>query len=486
MADWRAGASFSNSFLNTIQALSAFENAQMQNDRLQQQMKREQEYENTLKEESTAGRGIDVPTAIQKGVQFKDFTDESGNTVTAAQQRQALQGALSNPNLTNEERMAALKGYAGTEYAMPTEKGGIDLASMKAYQNAGGETRMNALGREATQSDVYNRVRQRMSESGNIFGQEQALKMGKLTREDEKEQRIEMLHSNVARAEQLLEGKDVAPAIQHLSPMVASATGHNINYVTKPNGKQLIEVTDKKGKVLDSFSANMDELRKRVTPLVGDYIVKERSKFDSEFALKAREVESKAGYYEANKKYIEKKTTEGTGTGGTSGTSGKFTLLGGGYKFNNKTGDVLSPEGKVVTDPAKLNEIAKFGAKPPEMKALGEGYFQMGNETFMADPKNPGKLLKVELPGQDPYANALKGDKVDRSRPGAPAPAPAAPQQAIPVARPDLSKWTMKPAGKTLFGETDYVLEGPTGRMSLSDFIDRYGYNPTAEFIGRR
>jgi hypothetical protein len=44
----------------------------------------------------------------------------------------------------------------------------------------------------------------------------------------------------------------------------------------------------------------------------------------------------------------------------------------------------------------------------------------------------------------------------------------------------------MKPAGKTMWNETDYVLEGPTGRMTLSDFIDRYGYNPTAEFIGRR
>lgn len=453
MANWQSGAAFSNSFLNTIQALSAFENAQMQNDRLQQQMKREQEYETALKEESTAGRGIDVPTAIQKGVQFKDFTDESGNTVTAAQQRQALQDALSNPNLTAEERTSALKGYAGTEYAVPAAKGGIDLANMKAYQAAGGETRMNALGREATQSDVYNRVRQRMSESGNIYGQEQALRMGKLTREDELAVRKHDLMVSYAKDEDALKGyvenKNVAGMINHFGARIAAGTGQSVNLVTKPNGKQMVELVDSKGKVTQSFPADAKTLGKHIAALGEQDFMSQYARLDPDFALKKRGQDITERYYDRSLDIAERKLNV------VNGTSGKFTLLNGGYKFNNKTGDIIRPDGKLVTDPEEFKYVEKLGAKPPEMKALGEGYFQLGNDTFMADPKNPGKLIKVEVPGGGP--NKYEAAVTQPGASGAEQQRPGAAGSAIPVnvqGRPlynestaDLTRMAKRPKG---------------------------------------
>ena len=430
MANWQAGAAFSNSFLNTIQGLTALQNARMQNARLEQQMQREQEYENVVSEETKRAKGLDLGQAIGQGLNFQDVQNAEGGTITAQQQREALQGALQNPNLTNEERTAALQGYAGTELAMPKEKGGLDLAGLKAYQTAGGETKYNQLGREALGSDVNRAVRQRMLETGNIYGQEQALRMGKLTREDEKEYKLEQLYSNVAKAEQLLDGKDVSAAMQHISPMVASTTGHSINYVTKPNGKQVIEVADKKGKVLESFPATMDEIRNRVSPLVGDYIVKERSKFDSDFALKARDVESKAGYYEANKKYIEKKTAEGTGIGGAGGIKGfqqkvndYSTMLFKSGQTNPKTGKPFTEaEAKQHTMAVMLKDTGLVGTDTggSAVKSLGEGLVQVGRQVFQQDPKS-GKWVPAEgLPGSAPdeYVSVLGGKGVDKSRPG--------------------------------------------------------------------
>lgn len=498
MANWQSGAAFSNSFLNTIQALSAFENAQMQNDRLQQQMKREKEYETALSEESTAAKGIGIPTAVQQGVQFKDFTNDSGEKVTAAQQQQALQSALANPNLSNEERLAALKGYAGTEYATPTDKGGIDLAGLKSYQTAGGETKFNQLGREASQSDVYNRVRQRMSESGNIHGQEQALKMGKLTREDELATRKHDLMVNYAKDEDALKGyvasKDVAGMVNYFGPRIAAGTGQSVNLVTKPNGKQMVELVNSKGKVTESFPADAKTLGKHIAGMGEQDFMSQYARLDPEYALKKKGQEITEQHYKDWKQVATGKQGGG-GAGGIKGFQQKVndysTLLFQSGQTNPKTGKPFTEaEAKQHTMAVMLKDTGLVGTDTggSAVKSLGEGLVQVGRQVYQQDQKTGEWVPAKGLPGSGPdkYAAVLGGKDIDTSRPGTPA-APAAPQQAIPTAKPDLSNWTMKPAGKTMFGETDYVLTAPNGtRMSLGDFVDRYGYNPSAEFIGRR
>lgn len=492
MANWNAGAGFANSFLQTLQGLTAAQNAQMQNARLANAIQQEAAYENAVAEETNKAKGIDIPTAVQQGVQFKDFTNDSGEKVTAAHQQQALQSALANPNLSNEERLAALKGYAGTEYATPTDKSGIDLAGLKSYQTAGGETKFNQLGKEAMASDINRSVRQRMLETGNIAGQERALHMGKLTREDEAAQ-AEMDFSNWMNDNMKLIQQDPTKWVQN------NLTGYNKagkgsflddgmtgKVVTSADGKTASFVQqDKKGKTVVSTPITTETAMQGLQAMAFDRFQSMPGKFKEAFTMGMER--EKLGETKRHNRAIEGIYNARNAQTGAAAARANYVPLTGGYSFNTKTGKYVDIDGNTVTDPKVVSELNKIGQKA-DVKALGEGLVQMGNQVYQQDPKSGEWVPAKGLPGSmpDKYAAVLGGKDIDTTRPGAAAPAPAAPQQAIPVAKPDLSKWTMKPAGKTLFGETDYVLEGPSGRMSLGDFVDRYGYNPSAEFIGRR
>ena len=494
MAKWQAGAAFTNSFLSTLQGLTAAENASMQNARLRQQMEQEAAYENAVAEETNKTKGIDIPTAIQKGVQFKDFTNDNGETVTAAQQQQALQGALANPNLSNDERLVALKGYSGTDYAIPTDKGGIDLAGLKAYQTASGETKFNQLGKEASASDVNRSVRQRMLETGNISGQERALRMGKLTREDEAAQAEYDLSKWMMEQTNMI-GKDPVKWVQdNLTVYNAAGKGSFLDdgmkgkVVMSADGKTASFIQmDKKGKTVASTPITAETAMQGLQAMAFDKYKSLPGKFKEAFTMGMEQ--EKLGETKRHNRAVEGIYNARNAQTGAAAARANYVPLTGGYSFNTKTGKYVDIDGNTVTDPKIVSELNKIGQKA-DIKALGEGLVQMGNQVYQQDPKSGEWVPAKGLPGSmpDKYAAVLGGKDIDTTRPGAaaPAPAPAAPQQAIPVAKPDLSKWTMKPAGKTLFGETDYVLEGPSGRMSLGDFIDRYGYNPTAEFIGRR
>lgn len=493
MANWQSGAAFANSFLNTIQGLTALQNAQMQNERMRQQIANETAYENAVANAAKGVEGVDVATALPKVVQFKDITQEDGTTVTAAQQQQALQGALQNPNLTPEDRLAVLQGYKGTDYAVPTEKGGIDLSGMKAYQAPGGETKFNALGREGTQADINSQVLQEMRRTGNIYGQRQAMETAKLSRDYEAGEK-EMEFSNwLTEQTKLIQADPTKWVQENLAGYNKPGKGSFLNdgmtgkVVMSADGKTSSFVQmDKKGKTISSTPITAETAMQGLQAMAFDKYKAMPGKFKEAFTMGIEQ--EKLGETKRHNRAVEGIYSARIG-GGAGGTKANYIPLTGGYSFNTKTGKYVDMEGNTVTDPKVIGELNKLGQKA-DIKALGEGLVQIGNQVYQADPKTGEWVPAKGLPGSvpDKYASVLGGKDVDTTRPGAaPAAAPAAaPQQAIPVAKPDLSKWTMKPAGKTLFGETDYVLEGPTGRMSLGDFIDRYGYNPTAEFIGRR
>ena len=493
MANWQSGAAFANSFLNTIQGLTALQNAQMQNRRLQEQIANETAYETSVANAAKGVEGVDVATALPKVVQFKDITQEDGTTVTAAQQQQALQGALQNPNLTPEDRLAVLQGYKGTDYAVPTEKGGIDLSGMKAYQAPGGETKFNALGREGTQADINSQVLKEMKRTGNIYGQRQAMETAKLSRDYEAGEK-EMEFSNwLTEQTKLIQADPTKWVQENLAGYNKPGKGSFLNdgmtgkVVMSTDGKTSSFVQmDKKGKTISSTPITAETAMQGLQAMAFDKYKAMPGKFKEAFTMGIEQ--EKLGETKRHNRAVEGIYSARIG-GGAGGAKANYVPLTGGYSFNTKTGKYVDMEGNTVTDPKVIGELNKLGQKA-DIKALGEGLVQIGNQVYQADPKTGEWVPAKGLPGSAPdkYASVLGGKDVDTTRPGA-APAAAtaaAPQQAIPVAKPDLSKWTMKPAGKTLFGETDYVLEGPTGRMSLSDFIDRYGYNPTAEFIGRR
>lgn len=505
MANWNAGAAFANSFLNTIQGLTALQNAQMQNERMRQQIANETAYENAVANAAKGVEGVDVSTALPKAVQFKDITQEDGTTVTAAQQQQALQGALQNPNLTPADRLAVLQGYKGTDYAVPTEKGGIDLSGMKAYQAPGGETKFNALGREGTQADINSQVLQEMRRTGNIYGQRQAMETAKLSRDYEAGEK-EMEFSNwLTEQTKLIQADPTKWVQENLAGYNKPGKGSFLNdgmtgkVVMSADGKTSSFVQmDKKGKTISSTPITAETAMQGLQAMAFDKYKAMPGKFKEAFTMGIEQ--EKLGETKRHNRAVE--GIYGAKIAGAAGGGAKAfqqkandyaNLLVSNGVTNPKTGKPFTEaEAKQHTMAIMLKDTGLVGTDTGAntVKSLGEGLVQVGRQVFQQDPKTGEWVPAKGLPGSAPdkYASVLGGKDVDTTRPGA-APAAAtaaAPQQAIPVAKPDLSKWTMKPAGKTLFGETDYVLEGPTGRMSLSDFIDRYGYNPSAEFIGRR
>jgi hypothetical protein len=429
MANWNTGAAFSNSFLNTIQGLTALQNAQMQNARMANALKQEVGYETAVAEESTKAKGLDL-NKISEGLKFQDIKYDTGETMTADQQRQAWQQALPElQKLTPAEQQQAINALGQTELGQ-----GLGLEKLKTYQTAGGETKFNQLGREAMASDVNRAVRQRMLETGNIYGQERSLQMGKLTREDEAAQ-AEMDFSNWMTDNMKQIQQDPTKWVQdNLTGYNKAGKGSFLNdgmtgkVVTSADGKTASFVQmDKKGKTVASTPITPESAMQGLQAMAFDRYQSMPGKFKEAFTMgteREKMTETKRhnraieGIYSAR-------------AGGAGGTSGKFTLLGGGYKFNNKTGDVISPDGKVVTDPATLNEIAKFGAKPAEFKQLGEGLVQFGGQVFQQDAKTGEWVPAKGLPGSAPdkYAAVLGGKSIDTSRPGAPA--PAAPAAAV-------------------------------------------------------
>lgn len=488
MANWNTGAAFTNSFLQTIQGLTALQNAQMQNQRMQQQIAQERGYETAVAEESTKAKGLDL-NKISEGLKFQDIKYDTGETMTADQQRQAWQQALPElQKLTPAEQQQAINALGQTELGQ-----GLGLEKLKAYQTAGGETKFNQLGREAMASDVNRAVRQRMLETGNIYGQERSLQMGKLTREDEAAQKEVDFADKMAKGIAQIKQDPVKWVQDNMTGYNEAKKGSFLDdgltgkVVMSADGKTASFIqTDKKGKIVASTPITAETAMQGFQAMMFNEYTALPGKYKEAFTMGIER--EKLGETKRHNRAVEGIYGARLG-GGAGGTKANYVPLTGGYSFNTKTGKYVDMEGNTVTDPKVIGELNKLGQKA-DIKALGEGLVQIGNQVYQADPKTGEWVPAKGLPGSAPdkYASVLGGKDVDTTRPGA-APAAAtaaAPQQAIPVAKPDLSKWAMKPAGKTLFGETDYVLEGPTGRMSLSDFIDRYGYNPTAEFIGRR
>ena len=447
MANWNAGAAFTNSFLSTLQGLNAAENAQMQNRRLQEQMQREKEYEDTVAEESKRAAGLDLGQVAQKGLKF---TPEA---------QQEMQAFVNNPNLTQEEKLNAIKGYAGTEYATPTDKGGIDLAGLKAYQTAGGETKFNQLGKEALPSDVNRAVMQRMRESGNIYGQERALHMGKLAREDEAAQQ-EMDFSNWLTEQTKLIQTDPTKWVQeNLTGYNKAGKGSFLNdgmtgkVVMSADGKTSSFVQmDKKGRTVASTPITAETAMQGLQAMAFDKYKAMPGKFKEAFTMGLEQ--EKFGETKRHNRAVEGIYTSRLGGGGAGGKT-RYTQLTGGYAWDSKTNTYVDSNNQQVKDPAIIAELKKFGTKPPEMKALGEGYFQLGNDTFMADPKNPGKLIKVEVPGGGP--NKYEAAVTQPGASGAEQVRPGGSGTAIPVNVPgrplynestaDLTRMAKRPKG---------------------------------------
>lgn len=492
MANWNAGAGFANSFLQTLQGLTAVQNAQMQNARMANAIQQEAGYEAAVAEEANKAKGFDLGQVAQKGLKF---TPEA---------QQEMQAFVNNPNLTQEEKLNAIKGYAGTEYAMPTDKGGIDLAGLKAYQTAGGETKFNQLGKEALPSDVNRAVMQRMRESGNIYGQERALHIGKLAREDEAAQQEMDWYRKVQERNKLAVDNPTKFFEENLPGYNAAKKGSYLDdgligkVVPSADGKSSSFVQiDKKGNVKSSTLITPESAIKAAEFMAFSEYKTLPGKFKEAFTMGIEQ--EKLGETKRHNRAVE--GIYGARLGASTGSKGMKEIKAAAQELADA--GVVNPNTLkpfTVQEATTALVATKYGI-PGIGGAKSLSAEQQETVKYLRNNVLTGKESEEDLAaiakknnippsaiGGKPSAYDVVGNVPEekRGRPGAPAPAPAAPQQAIPVTKPDLSKWTMKPAGKTLFGETDYVLEGPTGRMSLSDFIDRYGYNPTAEFIGRR
>lgn len=225
-----------------------------------------------------------------------------------------------------------------------------------------------------------------------------------------------------------------------------------------------------------------------------------RAATNPEYGLKAREVGAKETSARADVEY--------KGAGGVAERVGMANVnmhraaigamnplqaytLGQIQKYDAAKEQVIADvESGKITEQQGLKKIGLLGMKFGQ--GAGSGMSKADEAQVEYDPETGQKKIKgtasqvAAYERTDPKTKAATGDlsvtQPTKNQTGVETPRDA--QRA--EAKPDLSKWTMKPAGKTMWGETDYVLEGPSGRMTLGDFIKRYGYNPSAEFIGRR
>lgn len=437
MANWNTGAAFANSFLNTIQGLTALQNAQMQNARLQRQMQQELGYETAVAEESQKAKGIDLNAALQN-IKYEDTAQEGGPTITAAEKQANLQAAIPTiQQLAPEQQAEWLRAQ------------GAGLENLKPYQTAGGETKFNQLGKEAMASDVNRAVRQRMLETGNIYGQERSLQMGKLTREDEAAQ-AEMDFSNwmVDQTKQIqadptkwvqdnLAGYNKAGKGSFLDDgmtgkVVMSADGKTASFVQM----------DKKGKTISSTPITAETAMQGLQAMAFDKYRAMPGKFKESFTMGLEQ--EKLGETKRHNRAVEGiyGARLGGGTSGAKQNEADAQNLYGQGVVNPLTKRPFASidEARAYVTQSRLGMVGTKGRELTETQKIAYGKaldYMSNNFTGKETDEDVKKVAKrFNLPadlfgvgGLGDYEVALGGKDVDKSRPKA-----QAPQQALPMA----------------------------------------------------
>lgn len=443
---WNAGASFANSFLQTLQGLEAAENAQMQNKLLKRRINQEQEFDDTLAEISKQRQGVGgtgVEQALDTGLQFKDFTREDGTVSTGAEQMGALKSALKN--LTPEEQQAAIRAYGGSEYAARGADGKpvMDLSNINVYKGADGQAMATGETRALTQKEIYTRLAEKMGEKGNPYGYRQALDVKKLAREDDRANKEDEFNDWMAASREQIQ-KDPVAFIQnnlHMynSPGKGSTLDDTMTAKVVPTadgkGASFIQM-DKKGKVVSSTPINTETAMQAFERLAFERYRSLPGKFKDSYEMsqKDRDLTMKEGYYKsaeaenyAKVGYYGALGNAAGGGGKGGGGKSKRIPLAGGYSFDDRTGLFYDGLGNQVKDQETIAKLTKLGSGAAEKpQSLGDGYLWVNGAVHTVDPKNPGRLLKVEMPGQNPIVAAWGGGQQG-------APAPAAPRSAIPA-----------------------------------------------------
>lgn len=446
---WHGGASFANTFLQTLQSLTSMKNAQMQNDRMERQINQEKEFDTTLADESKKTQGIGgvgVNQALDTGVQFKDFTREDGTVSTGAEQMGALKSALQN--LTPEEQQAAIRAYGGSEYAIKGADGkpAMDLSNINVYKGADGQAMATGETRPLSQKELYSNVAQRMAEKGNTYGYRQALDVKKLARDDDRANKEDEFNDWMTNSMAQIQKDPVGFVQNNLHMYNVPGKGSTLDdkmtakVVPTADGKGHSFVqSDKKGTIISSTPINSETAMQAFERLAFERYRSLPGKFKEGYEMRQKddELTMKKGYYKSSEAanyahagyYNAAAAAQGAGGGGKGGAKANYVPYEGGYSYNTKTGTWHGMDGKQITDPATIEKIRKAGTAPEKPQNLGDGVLYMNGQTYVPNPQKPGEYLPARgLPGSapNPIVAAWGGQ-------GAPAPAAVAPKSAIPT-----------------------------------------------------
>lgn len=446
-----------------------------------------------------------------------------GNTVMDTYDRYKLKGELENAGKLDQETIAGkLNEYdQSTADFVNNPDSGYEVQKLAngglKYRTAGSDNNWQELSATGAKYKLGNKVQDteftadqitkaRADAQANVYMQNgdpmKGYGLKSLAREERKGQQWEDINQNqINDLQALAEGKydqlrgTIDKGVERYNNAQTGqyADGHRISVDWNKN--EAI-VTGPKNEVVRTIPITQQTAAQFIRSYYDDL----RSAANPEFGLKAREVNAREKSAQADVDY--------KGAGGVAERVGMANVkmhqsaigamnpaqayaLEQTKRFDAAKNDVIAElEAGKITEQAAVKKIGLLGMKFGQ--GAGSGLGKADEAQVEYDPETGQKKIKgtvsqvAAYERTDPKTKAATGDlsvtQPTKNQTGVETPRDA--QRA--EAKPDLSKWTMKPAGKTMWGETDYVLEGPSGRMTLGDFIKRYGYNPSAEFIGRR
>jgi hypothetical protein len=245
MANWAAGAGFSNAFLNTLKGLTDLERSQLEMSEAKRKIEQEKALDTAWNEsQARVGQKDDYGVAIQQA---------SGNTGMDMGQSRMLsqQGALSG----------------GSAEDMDFERASAEAAAGAMRENAArqGKVADSALPRmEAQEYTSKQALGDYVKEAGKVGGRKgalEALQMKKAFRQDDLDTQFDKTRQGYVDKLAQINGIAESQGMKGLSDL-ATKNGLKVEYVEGKNGVGKINVLGPKGDVLETVTSIGDAVTK--------------------------------------------------------------------------------------------------------------------------------------------------------------------------------------------------------------------------------
>jgi hypothetical protein len=395
MANWAAGAGFSNAFLNTLKGLTDLERSQLELAENKRKIEQEKALDTAFaNSQARVGQKDDYGVAIQQA---------SGNTVG---------GDMGQARMLSQQ--GALSG--GTAEDMEFERASAEAAAGAMRENAArqGKVADAALPRmeaqEYTSKQAMGDYTKEAAKVGGRRGALEALQMKKVFRQDELDTKFDKEREAYSNDLALIHGTRESKGMEGFAAL-ANKNGLKVKFEQGKSGVGKINVLGPDGKVvetitsLDEATTKLEQLatkkfQSKAVSLLGDEsklltYLNQREEIGMKkdyYAANAEESRAKAGYYRAG--------------GASMGKTPKKEVTNADIKsFVTEFGDKPSYE----KDPKTGKPIA-IRDLPLAKQAAYANEFYLGREASGGLPDVPEGGLKLEKPGNkksQPASTAL-------------------------------------------------------------------------------